>query len=384
MSTIAVIGRYNAGKSSFLNAILKSRNLLPTDMSVCTKKVAFVQDGEDERVEFVDKDYLRTIIPLQEFSRNQEENYSSVKYFNVFKAGNKILKKEKIIFIDTPGYNANDEDDTSIDFGLNYADTVLIILFEREIGNSDAQLIEKALKKYKISNLHVVFNKIDEILKNVPESNWEEELGKLREVIETRLKEFDSSDRIRFNFFSSLNFQHNKPDIWTQEAIRDIDSWLGGVAKSDLNPQQSDDTIISILKDKEFIYPKLKKLLPNVNEHVHFKEDWTKSIYMDENCLYGISFPFYGGSSYFVAVISRRLKSELVLKIAVLFAELNYAEIINQVESLIKHLDYTSRFNQGYFEGYAEFDFDWHNPKMMELKIADELSKALQFVKDLK
>lgn len=377
MSTIAVVGRFNAGKSTFLNSILKTKDLLPVEMIVCTNRVAFVSYGERERLVIVFKDNSIKELPISGFSQIQESENPDIKYFHVFKNDKDLLKKEHLVFIDTPGSDARVEDDLNIDFGLDFADAVILVLSDRELGKADKALIYNAINKYKIENICIVFTKIDNLGNNHnPEEPDKQAIEELRGSIQKEINSFNHTEEIKLNFFSSINYLRNKPDIWTKQSLREIDRWIGGVGKAAIKFNNSDERIIAYFKDVKYLHSKLNHLLPGVEKHVHDSSDWAKSIYKNEKPLYGISYPYFEGAVFLFSFIKRN-KSGFNLKVGILYSEKNYSYSTDLLNKQFIDLGYESRLFQGYFEGSTEKALDIYNLKLMELFVKEEFEKII-------
>ena len=107
---VAVAGPVNAGKSTLVNALLRQR-VAPTDVSECTRVVAWYRYGVPERVEAVASDGSRTKLALDEGgrlpSRVRREGDPELDRLEVYLSNDAL---RDVVLIDTPGLSsANDE-----------------------------------------------------------------------------------------------------------------------------------------------------------------------------------------------------------------------------------------------------------------------------------
>lgn len=106
---VAVTGRVNAGKSTLVNALLRTR-VAPTDVSECTKLVTWFRFGVPERVEVVHVDGTSRRLPLGPdgtLPASVESGDQPVSHL-VVHLSNEALRE--MVLIDTPGLSSANEE----------------------------------------------------------------------------------------------------------------------------------------------------------------------------------------------------------------------------------------------------------------------------------
>ena len=105
---IAIIGQFSSGKSTFLNALL-GQDILPTGITPITSKVCKICYGEDYILEILYKDGSKVLQNVEFLHKLTRENSKNIDYFCLYAP---ILLLKEINFLDTPGFNSQNSDDT--------------------------------------------------------------------------------------------------------------------------------------------------------------------------------------------------------------------------------------------------------------------------------
>lgn len=160
---VAVVGEYNAGKSTFLNAILQE-SVLPTGDLPTTGCVNYIRFGKNSSIVVHYKDGTNESLSanqLQSISTHDHNNprkqhfLQKLKHIEVFKPA-KIL--EKIVFLDTPGLNAPTKADQEItEKLLNESDAIIWLTSARQVlASTEVDILEAFSERYKGKSLCVI------------------------------------------------------------------------------------------------------------------------------------------------------------------------------------------------------------------------------------
>jgi len=159
---VAIVGEYNAGKSTFLNAVLQDAILptgdLPTTGCVNYIRygnfsiVAHYKDGSSQSLEAED---FKQISTHDHSDSTQIEQLQQLKYIEVFKPA-KII--EELVFVDTPGLNAPTEADREItEELLSKSDAIIWLTSARQVlAASEVEMLETFSERYKGKSLCVI------------------------------------------------------------------------------------------------------------------------------------------------------------------------------------------------------------------------------------
>ena len=157
---IAITGQFSAGKSTFLNALLKD-DILPTGIVPVTSKINYLKYSPEYKlkvnykcgkIEYKNIKYLSSII-------DQRENINKdIKYLTIY-APSEILKN--ITFIDTPGLNSTSKDDTQNTLEiLNSVDGIIwLTLIDNAGKRSEEEILEKYMVNFKNKTLCILNQK---------------------------------------------------------------------------------------------------------------------------------------------------------------------------------------------------------------------------------
>ena len=181
---LPLVGNFNAGKSSILNALLEDEELLATDIIPETAIATEIIYDSHERVEvygFESDEVLETFDSLESLKDRNIENYG---YLKVYKNLNFLEKNRDIVFIDMPGLDSNiDRHNHQI---LNYIQKdgisfiAVVDIDDGTVKDSTLRFIEE-INAYKL-DFFVLINKSDK----KPSS----EVEKIKRSIETQLLKY--------------------------------------------------------------------------------------------------------------------------------------------------------------------------------------------------
>src|SRR6187399_1429397 len=144
---LVVVGEFNHGKTSFVNALL-GRRVLPVGVTPTTAVVHHIVYGEEPQVNRVDNqnvEHRLSFDDLDAFSARRGPDTEDVKYLEVlFPAP---LLKERIVLVDTPGVNDLSLTRAEITYGyIPRSDAVLFVLDAGQpVKESERQFIQQQL-----------------------------------------------------------------------------------------------------------------------------------------------------------------------------------------------------------------------------------------------
>jgi len=159
---LPLIGSFNSGKSSILNTLLESQELLSTDIIPQTAIATEIIYGNNERVEACNfnDDNIDIFNNLEDIKPNDIEKYG---YLKVYKNIKFLKNNSDIIFVDMPGLDSNiDRHNEQI---LNYTQKdgigfiAVIDIDDGGIKNSTLSFIDE-INSYNL-DFFIIINKID-------------------------------------------------------------------------------------------------------------------------------------------------------------------------------------------------------------------------------
>ena len=142
--TVAVVGDFNSGKSTFINALLE-RDLCPTGEEPTTSSVTHFIHGDRQRIEREEPDGHRQLMEKPEYDSQVRHQKTGDPKPRIFHISVEASVLEHIRLVDTPGFNApppNSNDTRVTQEAIKGADA-LIVLMDISKGNPSKSLLEQ-------------------------------------------------------------------------------------------------------------------------------------------------------------------------------------------------------------------------------------------------
>ncbi|MGQ9916236.1 MAG: dynamin family protein [Bryobacteraceae bacterium] len=160
---VAILGRFKAGKSTFLNELL-GRALLPTGVIPVTSVVTEIEYGERERAEVELLDGRRVAVNLEDLSGYVDESRNPGNRKNVARVRvwlPEMLRYQGIRFVDTPGMESvlAHNTDVSREWLPNVGLALVAVSVDPPLTQQDAGLIAE-LERY-TPKIAVLLTKVD-------------------------------------------------------------------------------------------------------------------------------------------------------------------------------------------------------------------------------
>ena len=199
---VALLGRFKAGKSSFLNDLI-GKPLLPVGVVPVTAVVTEVIYGEQERADIVFLDGQTRSVPTSEIKSyisesDNPQNVKRVEDVRVFLPS--LIRYRGIRFVDTPGLESIFEHNTeaSLSWTPNVDMAVVAIGVDPPLTQQDITLIEK-LYQY-TPNVSVLLTKVDTLT--------DSEQKKVEQFINSRLLERFGAPISIFPYSIKSGYEH--------------------------------------------------------------------------------------------------------------------------------------------------------------------------------
>ncbi len=160
---VAVMGEYSVGKSSFINALIRRNDLLPTGDGVTTGTITILRYGEQERMRAVFKSgrivETDSLQPVDRFVRETDaDERRDLHHVDVFVKAD-VLRR--ISVVDSPGLNAPFPEHKAITEGFLAESDAICFLFNVEnTGKSGEAAFLDKLQEHRRKAIGVV-NQID-------------------------------------------------------------------------------------------------------------------------------------------------------------------------------------------------------------------------------
>ncbi len=160
---VVILGRFKAGKSSFLNALL-NKNILPAGVLPVTAIITGISFAEKENVVVTHLDGKKVEIPFEHLplyvtEKNNPENEKKVFTVDIFTGAMKKFKN--IRFIDTPGLGSAFKHNSKVtEKWYNKIGAALVVINSTQAcSESDADLLNAAMEHSPVVN--IVLSKAD-------------------------------------------------------------------------------------------------------------------------------------------------------------------------------------------------------------------------------
>lgn len=162
---IAVIGQFSSGKSTFLNALLE-QEILPSGIIPLTSKVCEISYGENLHLEIFYKDGTHTFAPLEFLEQVQPTINTQISHYKLYAP---VPLLQEVTFLDTPGFNSQNQEDTDItNTILQEVDGIIWVSLIDNVGkNSEREILNTHIRHYRAKSLCVLNQK--DRLKNATE-----------------------------------------------------------------------------------------------------------------------------------------------------------------------------------------------------------------------
>lgn len=183
---VVVLGEVKAGKSSLVNALLKSKVAF-TNVVEATTLVSEISYGDDNSAKLVYKDgktsAFKTFSELNSYMQKSMDQLSTLKDVSKIVVTRNTERLKNIILVDTPGLNTiTKENAIRTTEYIAEADLIMWVLNANHLGQSDiVESIEKISDDYGKKSICVI-NRIDELTNSSTErliSYVDDEIGYL-------------------------------------------------------------------------------------------------------------------------------------------------------------------------------------------------------------
>ncbi|MEY8586104.1 dynamin family protein [Phocaeicola sartorii] len=187
--TVTVIGPFNSGKSTFINAIIEER-ILPENINPSTSMVCKIGYCNSHlKIQYIEKGNILvkeiSIKELKEFVDRNSSNYipRTGDVLEIFH--NNIFCEKDIVIVDTPGFNDPYMDDEETNNALNKADAVIYCMHISQANSRlDAEKIEY-LQKKGITSIFFAIG-FSDLLQNVDEEECDTLKFRLRKELASK------------------------------------------------------------------------------------------------------------------------------------------------------------------------------------------------------
>jgi hypothetical protein len=160
---VAVVGEYNSGKSTLLNAIL-GRQILPTGALPTTACVNYIRLGDAPSVTVYYKDGTYENIRPERFEELTSHDHKDpaqavrlrlIHHIDVFDKADML---KHVVFADTPGLNAPTEADREVtETVLEESDAILWLTSARQVlSGTEVEVLKKYGKRYKGKSICII------------------------------------------------------------------------------------------------------------------------------------------------------------------------------------------------------------------------------------
>jgi GTP-binding protein EngB required for normal cell division len=204
---VAVLGRFKAGKSSFLNHLL-DRPLLPIGVIPVTSVVTEIEWGVDERAEILFSDGRRDQVPVDRIGDFISEDRNPENCKQVARVRVELPSMDRyrgIRFVDTPGLESVFEHNTdvSLEWLPNVGLALVAVGVDPPLSRHDVELI-RSLSRY-TPNISLLLTKVDVLN--------EEERVQVREFVRKQLARYWNDAVPIFPYSVRPGFEHLRAEL---------------------------------------------------------------------------------------------------------------------------------------------------------------------------
>ena len=204
---IAVLGRFKAGKSSFLNHLL-GRPLLPIGVIPVTSAVTEIQWGPHERAEILFADGRRDQVPVDRIGDFISESQNPENSKHVARVRVELPSMDRyrgIRFVDTPGLESVFEHNTdaSLEWLPNVGLALVAVGVDPPLSQHDIELIRN-LSRY-TPNISLLLTKVDGL--------DEDERVQVREFVQKQLARYWNDAVPVFPYSVRPGFEHLRAEL---------------------------------------------------------------------------------------------------------------------------------------------------------------------------
>lgn len=142
--TAAVVGDFNSGKSTFINALLQT-DLCPTGDEPTTSSVTYFFHGDQERIEQLEAGGTRKRLTRDSYGTLVRHRKQGDQVLAVFHIALPSTVLEHVRIVDTPGFEAPhpNSNDTKVTERWVAESDVLFVLMDASTGNPSKRLLEQ-------------------------------------------------------------------------------------------------------------------------------------------------------------------------------------------------------------------------------------------------
>ncbi len=176
---VSIIGSFNVGKSTFINAIL-GREILPSRLKRCTSTSTYIEYAKDAEIIVTYKDARTETIKIDnKYTSEVLAEYVSEDHFNpnITKVNIRFplqICKEGLVLIDTPGFSSpNEIHDDITNTVLKNSKAIIVLMLAKQVGNKQEMFylqhyLNDVLTSYNLShkdsvNILFIINQMDSI-----------------------------------------------------------------------------------------------------------------------------------------------------------------------------------------------------------------------------
>lgn len=194
---IAVVGAFKTGKSSLVNGLLGSPNLLPEDIIPATATINRIVFGKDKNATAFYYDGSQENIPFNELEKYVAKTTADGAHLaslikEVVISMPTVICQNHIEVIDTPGLN-DDEKMTAITLrAVDEVDAIILTMSQQfQFDDYISKFVYELIKKDTITNIVFVVTHIDELYETLEDegTTFEEYIEFLKKQIRTKVFE---------------------------------------------------------------------------------------------------------------------------------------------------------------------------------------------------